>query len=135
MLKITYSTGKSLALSDADLAALPWHNLRTHTFWTDGVQEFRGPSLRDVMALGTEAETLRGKTFRMKALNEFSVEVPADDMFDSNPLLAREMNGRPMQVRDKGPLWLVYPRDDRPDLQNPVYDDRWIWQLNDIKVL
>ncbi len=45
------------------------------------------------------------------------------------------MNGKPMRVRDKGPLWLVYPRDQRAELQNAVMDERWIWQLFEITVL
>lgn len=135
LLSLSYGSDKQVDLTEETFAALPWQKLRTHTFWTDGPQEFRGPTLYDVMSVGMRAEELRGRILKMSALNDFQVEVPAEDMFLHQPLIAREMNGKPMHLRDKGPLWLVYPRDERPELQNPVYDERWIWQLSRIQVI
>ncbi len=36
--------------------------------------------------------------------------------------------------RDKGPLWLVYPRDNDAVLQDAKYDHRWAWQLSQLLV-
>ena len=39
-----------------------------------------------------------------------------------------------LTARDKGPIWIVYPRDDIPELRNPRMDANWIWQLAKIEV-
>jgi len=39
------------------------------------------------------------------------------------------MDGEPLSVRDKGPIWIVYPRDEFPELATPEVNSRWIWQL------
>ena len=43
-------------------------------------------------------------------------------------------NGEPMSIRDKGPLWIIYPFDDNPDYQTEVIYSRSIWQLDQIHV-
>ncbi|RDW12453.1 molybdopterin-dependent oxidoreductase [Paracoccus thiocyanatus] len=136
MLTITEPSGRVRQLREQDIAALPWRRIATRTRWTEGVQVFRGPLLRDVLTSGGLTQSdLAGRNLLMKALNDFGTVVPADDAWSYDPVLAREMNGKPMRVRDKGPLWLVYPRDQRPELQSAVRDERWIWQLFEITVL
>jgi hypothetical protein len=39
-----------------------------------------------------------------------------------------------MTMRDKGPLWIVYPRDDYSVLHDARYDSRWVWQLNKLHI-
>lgn len=135
MLTIRDASGRGITLGAQDLAALPWHEIRTHTRWTDGLQTFRGPTLKDVLTRdGLTRDGLAGRSLRMRALNEFEVIVPAKDAWEYTPILAREMNGRIMRIRDKGPLWLIYPRDEVPALQDPLMDERWIWQLSEILI-
>ena len=45
------------------------------------------------------------------------------------------LDGTPMPVRDKGPLFAVYPFDAQPELRNAVYYSRSAWQLKSIEVL
>jgi hypothetical protein len=45
------------------------------------------------------------------------------------------MDDRPMSVRDKGPLWVVYPFDDVPAYQSETIYSRSIWQLDRIEVV
>ncbi|WP_428927882.1 molybdopterin-dependent oxidoreductase [Marinibacterium sp. SX1] len=113
---------------------LDWHEVRTQTAWTSGVHVFRGPLLRDVLALASTDPALRTGRLDMRAINDFEVTVPARDAWDHHPILARTMDGQMMRVRDKGPLWLVYPRDDNPHLQTAEFDERWIWQLSEIAI-
>ena len=49
-------------------------------------------------------------------------------------LLAFERNGKPMSVREKGPLWIVYPYDSDAKFQSEVYYSRSIWQLDRLAV-
>lgn len=117
------------------LAALPWHDIVTHTVWTEGPQRFRGPLLRDILVqTGATAFDLAQRRLTLTALNDFVVDIPASDAFAFDAMLARTANGQPMAVRDKGPLWLVYPRDTTPVLQTPDFDERWVWQLTLIEI-
>lgn len=117
------------------LEALPWHDVVTHTIWTEGIQHFRGPLLRDILLqTGATALDLAQRRLTLTALNDFVVDIPASDAFAFDAVLARTFNGQPMQVRDKGPLWLVYPRDMTPALQTPEFDERWVWQLTLIEI-
>ncbi len=50
------------------------------------------------------------------------------------PVLATKVDGRALTIRDKGPLWIVYPRDHHKILQDAKYDARWVWQLNKLHV-
>jgi hypothetical protein len=43
-------------------------------------------------------------------------------------------NGAEMSMRDKGPLWIVYPYDAKPDYQSELIYSRSIWQLDRIEV-
>ena len=39
-----------------------------------------------------------------------------------------------MSVREKGPLFVMYPFDSQPQLRNAVYFSRCIWQLRSIEL-
>ena len=54
--------------------------------------------------------------------------------FERYPVLfALRMNGQDLST-DRGPIWIVYPRDDFPELKNETADTRWIWQLSKLTV-
>ena len=135
ILQLSLPEGKTLALTDGDIAALPWNEIHTKTVWTEGVQHFRGPRLAEVLALsGLAKDDLLKRELTMIALNDFRIKLQVEDALEFDPILAREVNGVKMRVRDKGPLWLVFPRDDYRALQNAPRDELWIWQLSQIEV-
>lgn len=114
----------------AMLEQLPQHEIKTHTPWFNEAKTFRGPLLQDVLAkVGAT-----GKQLTITALNDYSVQVPTSDAEQYRVILARTINGKPLSVRDKGPLFLVYPFDQYPELQNKLYYGRAIWQISAIKV-
>ncbi|MFZ7092923.1 molybdopterin-dependent oxidoreductase [Primorskyibacter sp. 2E233] len=113
------------------LRDLPSTEFETTTIWTDGVQHFGGVSLGTLLeALGINSGSLEAS-----ALNEYLIEIPLDDAVDDGALIAYEINGKEMSVRDKGPLWIVYPYDDNPEYRSEVYYARSIWQLDTIEAL
>lgn len=121
------------AVADLDLAMLEGlgtETVRTSTPYTTGVQEFRGVPLKRLLdALGA-----RGRLATMIALNDYRVAVPLGDAEIPGVILAFERNGEPMPVRDKGPLWLIYPLDDRPELDTRGTYAKLIWQLRRIEI-
>jgi len=68
----------------------------------------------------------------MHAINEFSVTVPASDAYQYNVILALFSDGEAMSIRDKGPIWVIYPMDDHEELLDDSYNSRIIWQLTRI---
>ena len=56
------------------------------------------------------------------------------DFADYPVLFALKMDGRDLTVRDRGPIWIVYPRDDFSELRNERVNARWVWQLNGLTV-
>jgi hypothetical protein len=118
-------------LSEADLQALPQVTIRTRTEFTDGVVEFVGPLARDAIAfIGAGAAT----TVHLVAANDYAIDIPFSDFTDYDVILAMQFNGERMTIRDKGPIWLMYPLDDHAKLQDPMYNNRMIWQLTYIEL-
>jgi hypothetical protein len=115
----------------AMLAAMPQHSFGTRTPWYPEPRRFTGPLLRDVLA----AAGAQGSMLRLLALNDYRVEMPFDDVLRHDVLLARLLDDKPMAVRDKGPLFVIYPFDSRQELRSPTYYSRSAWQLRTIDVL
>ena len=112
------------------LEALPQHETRTSTPWTDGVSAFEGPLLCELLArLGAE-----GTELRAKAINDYVVDIPIADCERYPVILALKRDGKALSRRDMGPIWIVYPRDDFPELQLETINARWVWQLIEIEV-
>jgi len=99
------------------------------TPWTTGKVTFSGPLLRAIL----DEAGAQGEKMTVKALNDYAVDVPMEDA-KIETILATTMDGKPMSVRDKGPLFLIYPFDTNPDLYNEKYFSRSVWQIREIEV-
>ncbi|MCG7363331.1 molybdopterin-dependent oxidoreductase [Roseomonas sp. ACRSG] len=109
----------------AALEALGMRSLRTITPWTREVQHFSGvPLLWLLDALGVTATSLRAE-----ALNRYSTPRAREDATERHALLATRLDGQPLRVRERGPVWLVFPWSQRPDLDRPEVHERAVWQL------
>ena len=114
----------------AMLENLELGKLRTWTPWTESEPEFTGIPAKTLMDhLGAE-----GMSVRARALNDYEITIPLSDFEDYRVLLALGMNGEPLRTRDKGPLWLIYPWSDHPELDDRVTRQRSIWQLRSLDV-
>jgi hypothetical protein len=130
--KIGIRNAGTAAEFDMDmLAALPQHSFSTRTPWYPEARKFTGPLLREVLA----AVDAQGKTLRAIALNEYKVDLPLGDALKFNLVLARLMDDKPMPVRDKGPLFIIYPFDSDETLRAERYYSRAAWQVKTIDVL
>lgn len=114
----------------AMIEALPQKTFTTMTPWEKAPVKFSGPLLRDVLA----AVKARGNTLKAVALNDYKITIPLDDAAKFDIVVAHRMNDQPIPVRTKGPLFVVYPFDSNPALQNTVYYERSIWQLGGLEI-
>lgn len=118
------------ALDMKTLQALPQKSFTTRTPWDQNPVDFSGPLLRDVLQL----VRAKGQHIRAVALNDYRVRLPVSDAHEHDVVLALQMNGQPIPVRTKGPLFIVYPFDANKTLQHKTYYERSIWQLKAIEV-
>ncbi len=130
VLTVTHG-GTATALDMDALQSMESTEFETTTTWTEGVQTFKGVSLADFLATFEVSEG----TLKATAINDYAVEIPVSDAVEGGPMIAYMRNDAPMSVRDKGPLWIVYPFDASPDYQSEVIYSRSIWQLDRIEVI
>lgn len=109
----------------AALDALPQGGFATRTPWFDGARRFTGVSGAALVA----AFGARGTEAVATALNDYSVTIPLADFTAAGLILATRLDGEPLSVREKGPVWVVYPFDAEARLRSEVFYSRSIWQL------
>jgi hypothetical protein len=104
--------------------------LTTWTPWTEGEVEFEGVLARRLM----EAVAARGTEVDALALNDYAHTIPLEDFQRYDVLLATRVNGQLMRVRDKGPIWIVYPWSEHPELNDSGTREKSVWQLSSLHV-
>ena len=113
------------------LQTLPQTSFTTRTPWYAQPRKFTGVPLRDLLAaVGAPP----GAALRGVALNDYRVEIPTEDVVRHGAMLAYLLDDKPMSVRDKGPLVIIYPFDDKPELRSAIHYSRAIWQLRSLEV-
>ncbi|MGE8497172.1 MAG: hypothetical protein ACN6O6_06645 [Pseudomonas sp.] len=125
------ANGQTLDVTRAQLEALPQHQVLTSTPWTEGVKDFRGPLMRDVLDL-LDAPIADNATLSLIALNDYEVDVSHQDYRQWDVILAHQLDGKTLTRATNGPLWVIYPRDQTPALQDSRVDYRWAWMLRTV---
>ena len=124
------NVGDAALLDRTLLESFGTATMQTATPWTDGRPVFEGvPATRLLAALDASGEVIVAR-----ALNDYEVEIPVSDFERYDVLFALKQDGRYMRVRDKGPIWIVYPMDEHPEVGNQELQQRWIWQLKSLYV-
>lgn len=112
------------------LQSLPQHSFSTKTPWSPRPHKFTGVLLGDLLlAVGAKPGTTKAA-----ALNDYRVDLPANEMIKQGAMLAYLLDDKPMTVREKGPLLIIYPFDDKPELRTAVHYSRAIWQLRSLDI-
>ena len=129
--KISEKNAGNTAVFDlAMLEKLPQQTFTTKTPWDKQPVKYTGPFLRDVLA----AVKANGNTLKASALNDYKTTIPLDDAKRFDVVLAHKMNDKAIPVRTKGPLFIIYPFDTKPELQATTYYERSAWQLKSIDI-
>ncbi|MGH6739421.1 MAG: molybdopterin-dependent oxidoreductase [Bradyrhizobium sp.] len=129
--KISSTNDGANALFDrAMLESLGMTSFVTKTPWYKEPSKFEGVPLEKLMS----AVGASGDRIVVVALNDYSAELPMEDAKKYNVILALKRDGEYMGVRDKGPLFIVYPFDSDPDLQTLKFYTRSVWQIARIEI-
>ncbi|MEP7453684.1 molybdopterin-dependent oxidoreductase [Phyllobacterium sp. SB3] len=123
---ITNKNNESSAEFDrAMLEGIGLQTIETTTPWYESRMRFEGVPFDKLMELlgatGTKVTAV--------ALNDYVTTIPMEDFKKFKVVLAMKRNGNYMPVRDKGPLFIVYPYDSDPQLQTQTYYTRSAWQV------
>ena len=124
------NTGNAARFDLAMLEKLPQKTFTTHTPWYPKPVMFQGPLLRDLLS----TVKARGSILKALALNDYQTAIPFDDANQFDVIVAHRMNGEPIPIRTKGPLFIVYPFDTSEALRASTYYERSAWQLKSLIV-
>jgi hypothetical protein len=115
--------------SAADLKKLPEYTIETSTNWTRR-EKWQGPRLSDVLAV----VGARGRSIRVYAYDDFRQDIPLSMIEKYQPVLAYKENGVNLRLDNFGPLFIVFPRDQHPELSQIVNMRRFVFQIRRIEV-
>jgi len=100
------------------------------TPWTPVGTKFEGVLSRALLELiGAE-----GVEVLAEAVDGYSTSIPLEDLTSYDTLLALRMDGKRMRLKSKGPLWIVYPNEGRPDVLESTLNSRMVWQLKSLTI-
>jgi len=122
--------GASASFDMALLRALPQTSFSTKTPWYPQPRKFTGVLVRDLL----EAVGSKPTTIRATALNDYRADMPADELVRNGAMVACLLDDEPMPVREKGPLVIIFPFSDRPELRTAVHYSRAVWQLKGLEL-
>lgn len=101
------------------------HTIETATPWT-ARHKFSGPLLKDVLL---RSGSYKDKNVKAYALNDYIVEINQQLLDNYSVILATRKDGKPMRIRDKGPIWIMLPLDQYPELDTLRTHGQMAWQL------
>lgn len=130
VLTVSYQ-GKTHTFDMAALQAMPAETVVTETPWTEGLRSYRGVRLSHLL------QTVQAKnvqSMKVTALNDYHAIIDYPAIKKYPVILAYEADGKVMRVRDKGPLWLLYPLSDYETLRVPKRHSEMVWQVRTIEI-
>ena len=122
--------GAAATFDLAMLQKLPAKTFATKTPWFPQPRKFTGVAVTDLLAtIGARCSVLKAV-----ALNDYRVDIPLEDFTEHGAIIAYWVDDKPMAVRDKGPLVIIYPFDDKPSVRTAIFYSRAVWQLCALEV-
>ncbi|NRB55482.1 MAG: molybdopterin-dependent oxidoreductase [Salinicola sp.] len=133
LLKIVDSHGRALAsFTLSSLEALPSREV------TGSIPDTSDPEARwSGVSLNALLESLSiAAPDRMLAvgLDDYSDIIPRSDLEHYDPIVAYRRNGHYLAVDRYGPLVVMYPYTDYPELHERTYYSRTVWQLSELQL-
>lgn len=120
-----------IELDLASLTNLEATTFRTNQPWTDEPKEYTGVRISTLLdhvgAMSSEFEAL--------ASNEYQFILSNIDFEKYPVIIAYKIDGEFLDTRKLGPLLIVFPFDDHPELLNEINKASSVWQLTEIRIL
>lgn len=120
-----FNMGDTASFDRAMLESIGTSSFKTLTPWYSGSVTFEGVPMSALL----DRVGAFGDQIAVIALNDYTSQIPVADIKEYGVLLALKRDGVYMPVRDKGPLFIVYPYDSNPELRQQKYYSRSAWQV------
>jgi len=104
--------------------------LKTQTPWTEGESHFVGVPVARLL----DVTATKGSIVRATAANDYKADIPIAILREAGAVLAIRMDGKELTLRDKGPLWIVFPWSEQPELDRIEIYNYAVWQLLSLHV-
>ncbi|MEM7257001.1 MAG: oxidoreductase [Pseudomonadota bacterium] len=122
--------GDTIKMDLAMLESLEATSITTDSPWTDEPTKFTGVRISHLL----EYIGANSNEFRASAIDKYWNDL-LDMDFESVPaIIAYKKNDKYMRIRDLGPLWIMFPFDQFPELLTEKYKTASVWQLIGIEV-
>ena len=92
--------------------------------WVNKTVTYTGVKLSTII----QKYNIKSEWLKMTAINDYAIKVPIIDA-EKGAFIAYLADSKPMKIRDKGPLWVLYPFGENEELEIDTYHNRSIWQL------
>lgn len=116
----------SHVFSEQDFLKLDTVKLVTATAWTPK-SEFIGPELSTVLAAAGVAPN--ATEMRFYAIDAYEITIPISDITKYRPVMAHTQDGERLKIPTRGPVFLVYPRDQYPELTAIKGQAQFVWMV------
>jgi len=129
--KIRHTNQQERAVFDLQLLeSLEQLEVITQNPWFAGSNSYYGPLGRALIkAVGADPNS----RMRVTSLNGFMAEIPVSDFLKYDVILALKKNDTYLRIRDRGPIFTIYPFDQHPHLNTEMHYNRSVWQVNTIE--
>lgn len=129
--KITRSNSERGAEFDMQmLEQLGTTTFATNTPWTDAVTLFSGVRLSALLkAVGAQSSAIRAL-----ALDNYWYDIKDIDWEEYPVIVAYKRDEKYMSARNLGPLWIMFPFDEFPELLTEAFKASSVWHLDSLVV-
>jgi hypothetical protein len=124
--------GKSFKFSEAEFLALANSTITTTTAWTPK-SSFTGPELSAVLK-AAGALPSKANVAHMYAIDSYEFDIPLEHLPKYKPVLAHTQNGKRLDLPTKGPIFLIYPRDNYPEMKTMQGQAGYVWMVCKIEL-
>ncbi|MFT2109953.1 molybdopterin-dependent oxidoreductase [Marinomonas sp. 2405UD68-3] len=126
----TNQTGGKAEFNRSMIEKIGLRKRQTTTPWTEGVAVFEGVLVKDLL----DCVGAKGTNLKITALNDYSANMPLTDLNKYDVILAMKQDGERLRIRGKGPIFVVYPFNEFPELNSEIIYNRSVWQVASITV-
>lgn len=128
---IRFTNGDDVAEFDREMInAIKVRTIQTNNHVVEEVVPYRGPILSEII----KSVGGKGSVVRVYALDDYVAELRWVDIEKYQVILATHENGKQLTIADKGPLFVVFPFSDYPELQQDAFYNQSVWQVKAIEI-
>lgn len=92
---------------------------------------YRGVLMTDFLSVLQVPED--ATTLSLTALNDYSIDIPLEELTERPVILALRADGEYMSIADRGPSMVVFPYN-YFEYDTEAFNNYWIWQIADAEV-